>query len=344
MVKEQQIINVQSNLTFKQSSNDPTLELSKKQLSQRYDFNLNQVINGFRNVPAFYEAQKLIKKDSLYKVIIPKDISKRLEDGSAEWNFDKTGMKLPTIKDQNGSFVCQARLEETNPLNFSNVNNIALQSTMAAVLEQLELLNEQVSDVLRGQLTDRIGVIEGAIDTYKQALLANDKTVSKQLLTQAVSELNKGRRQLIESLEANTKFINKLPQSSFKQIFYSLFHRVDTNKIEGEFLDTQTIFDSIIKSSNYLALIYEELGEVNSLKESLIPLKACINEYAGKMEKVAEFLPYNPKIEKEDMWYKNPENIIAMIDSHIDKLDSEYIEIRLTGEQLLLKKEEVNFE
>ncbi|MQR94190.1 hypothetical protein [Fictibacillus phosphorivorans] len=343
MDKEQQIINVQSNLTFKQST-DPTLELSKKQLTQRYDYNLNQVVNGFRNVPTFYEAQKLIKNDSLYKVIIPKNISKRLDDGSAEWNFDKTGMMLPTIKDQNGSFVCQARLEETNPINFSNVNDIALQSTMAAILEQLELLNEQVSDVLRGQFTDRIGVIEGAIDTYKQALLARDKNISKQLLTQAVSELNKGRRQLIESLGAKTKFINELPQSSFKQIFYSLFRKVDTNKIEGEFLETQTIFDSIIKSSNYLGLIYEELGEINSLKESFVPLKDCINEYAIKMEKVAEFLPYNPVIENQYIWYKNPEKIIEIIDSHIHKLDAEYIEIQLAGEQLLLKKEEVNLD
>ncbi|HFU4564289.1 hypothetical protein P4L07_24955 [Bacillus cereus] len=342
-MNNEQTYNVQNKITFK-SSTDNTFELSKKQLSQRYDINLNRIINGFKKVMSFNEAQRAIEKDGFYRVIIPKDISKRLEDGSAEWNFDKTGMQLPTIKDQKGSFICQARLEEADPTNFSNVNNIALQSTIAAVLEQLELLNEQVADVLQGQLTDRMGIIKGAVDTYKQALLVNDITVRNQLLTQAVSELNKGRRQLIESLESKTKFINKLPQSSFKQFFYSIINKIDINKIETKFLETQLIFDNIIKSSNYIALVYEELGEVNALQESFPPLKECIKEYSSKMRKVAEFLPYNSNSESQDSWYKNPETIIEMIDFHIHKLNSKYIEIEITGEQLLLKEEVANFE
>jgi len=342
-MNNEQTYNVQNKITFK-SSTDDTFELSKKQLSQRYDINLNRIINGFKKVTSFNEAQRAIEKDGFYRVIIPNDISKRLEDGSAEWNFDKTGMQLPTIKDQKGSFICQARLEETNPTNFSNVNNIALQSTMAAVLEQLELLNKQVADVLQGQLTDRMGIIKGAVDTYKQALLVNDITVRNQLLTQAVSELNKGRRQLIESLESKTEFINKLPQSSFKQFCYSIINKIDINEIETKFLETQLIFDNIIKSSNYIALIYEELGEVNALRESFPPLKECIMEYSDKMRKAVEFLPYNPNSESQDSWYKTPEKIIEMIDFHIRKLNSKYIEIEVTGEQLLLKEEGANFE
>lgn len=342
-MNNEQTYNVQNKITFK-SSTDDTFELSKKQLSQRYDINLNRIINGFKKVTSFYEAQRAIEKDGFYRVIIPNDISKRLEDGSAEWNFDKTGMQLPTIKDQKGSFICQARLEETDSTNFSNVNNIALQSTMAAVLEQLELLNKQVTDVLQGQLTDRMGIIKGAEDTYKQALLVNDITVRNQLLTQAVSELNKGRRQLIESLESKTEFINELPQSSFKQFFYSIINKIDINEIETKFLETQLIFDNIIKSSNYIALVYEELGEVNALRESFSPLKECIMEYSDKMRKVVEFLPYNPKSESQDSWYKTPEKIIEMIDFHIRKLNSKYIEIDVSGEQLLLKEEVANFE
>ncbi len=156
------------------------------------------------------------------------------------------------------------------------------------------MLNKQVADVLQGQLTDRMGIIKGAVDTYKQALLVNDITVRNQLLTQAVSELNKGRRQLIESLESKTEFINKLPQSSFKQFCYSIINKIDINEIETKFLETQLIFDNIIKSSNYIALVYEELGEVNTLRESFPPLKECIKEYSDKMRKAVEFLPIIP--------------------------------------------------
>ncbi|MFB5281808.1 hypothetical protein [Peribacillus sp. Hz7] len=342
-MNENQIIKVKNKLKLQESSNSSTLEMSKKQFDQRFDVNINQIINGFRNVPSFIEAQKVIKKDSVYKVIIPKDISKKLEDGRAKWNIDKAGMQLPMIKNEKGSFICQARLEETNPANFSNINNVVLQSTMADVLEQLEFLNEQVSDVLQGQLTDRIGIIKGAEDTYKQALVAKDSSLRKHLLSLAISELNKGRSQLIESLESKTKFIEELPESSFKQFLYSLFQKIDTSKIQKQFLETQRIFDNIISSSCYIALAYEELEETNSLQESLLPLKNCIKDYSKKLEIVAEFLPYNSKFENENSWYKNPEKTLQLIDSNFNLIMSnktDYIEIELTGNQLMLSKEE----
>jgi len=342
----QENIQLNNRLIFKKSIEDTTLTLSKTQLGERYDMNIKQIINGFKNVPSFIEAQKSFEKDSFYKVIIPKDISKKLEDGSAHWNIDKSGMKLPTIKDQKGSFICQARLEETKPEYFSNFNDIALQSTMAAVLEQLETLNEQVFDVIQGQLSDRIGIIRGAEETYKQALLVQDINIRKQLLSQSISELNKGRCQLIESLESKTKFIHELPQSTIKQIFYSLFQKIDPDKINKKFHETQRIFDNIIRSSSFIALAYEELGEMKSLQQSLLPLKECIREYSTKIKTVEEFIPYDSKFENKYSWYKNPENTIQMIDSNFNKLTSaksDYLEIQIKGEQLLLTKEDTYF-
>ncbi|MEK4535452.1 hypothetical protein NST21_08860 [Peribacillus sp. FSL K6-1552] len=341
-MSQTQVIKVKGNIKPQEAFGNKTMELSKSQLDERINVNLGKIINGFRNLPSFLEAKENINKDSIYKVIIPKNISRKLEDGSAQWNYDKAGKQLPVIKDQNGSFICQARLEETDPANFSAVNNIALQSTMAAVLEQLEYLNEQVADVIEGQFTDRIGTIKGAEETYKQALLAKDLNIRKQLLTQAISELNKGRSQLIESLETKTKFIQDLPKSNFKLILYSLFQKIDTNKIQKQFLETQRIFDNIISSSSYIALAYEELGEISSLQESLLPLKKCIIDYSEKLELVAEFLPYNPKFENEKSWFKYPEKTLEKIDTSFSQLTSnktDYIEIELTGELLLSKGE-----
>lgn len=336
------VIKTNNNIKANETNANKTLELSKSQLDERFNINLDKIINGFRKVPSFIDAQKNMEKDGIYRVVIPKDITRQLEDGTARWNYDKAGKQLPVIKDQKGSFLCQARLEETTPDNFSNLNNMALQSTMVAVLEQLEYLNEQVSDVLEGQLTDRIGTIKGAEETYKQALLAKDQIIRKQLLSQAISELNKGRSQSIESLETKTKFIQDLPRSNFKQILYSLFQKVDINKIQKQFLETQRIFDNIISSSSYIALAYEELGEIYSLQESLLPLKKCIKDYSGKLEMVAEFLPYNSKFENENSWFKYPEKTLEKIDSNFIQLTSnktDYIEIELTGDLLLAKGE-----
>ncbi len=73
-MNNEQTYNVQNKITFK-SSTDHTFELSKKQLSQRYDINLNRIINGFKKVTSFNEAQRAIEKDGFYRVIIPNDIS-----------------------------------------------------------------------------------------------------------------------------------------------------------------------------------------------------------------------------------------------------------------------------
>ncbi|SLL36373.1 Uncharacterised protein [Mycobacteroides abscessus subsp. abscessus] len=343
-MSQTQVIKLKNNIKPKhqEAISNKTMELSKAQFDERINVNIDKIINGFSNVPSFMEAKKNIKNDSVYKVIIPKNISRKLEDGSAKWNYDKAGNQLPVIRDQKGSFICQARLEETDPANFSNLNNIALQSTMAAVLEQLENLNEQVADVIEGQFTDRIGTIKGAEATYRQALLAEDINIRNHLLTQAISELNKGRSQLIASLETKTKFIQDLPKSNFKLVLYSLFQKIDTNKIQKQFHETQRIFDNIISSSSYLALAYEELGEINSLQESLLPLKKCIKDYSGKLEIVAEFLPYNSKFENEKSWFKYPEKTLEKIDSSFIQLTSnetDYIEIELIGDLLLAKGE-----
>lgn len=333
-----QLIKIKNKLNLQKSASDSTLDISKTELERRFEVNINDILNGFKNVPSFIEAKKSLEKDSIYKVIVPKDITKKLADGSAQWNFDKSGMQLPMIKDQKGNFICQARLEQSTPANFENINNLALHSTMANVLEQLEEINEQVSNILQGQLSDRIGSLKGAEETYRQALLSRDQEFKKHLLSQSITEFNRGRSQLIESLKNTTKFIDNLPNSDFMQFFYSLINKVNTDKIEKQFLETQHIFENIISSSYYLALAYEELGEPLSLKESLIPLKDCLKEYSQKIAMVSEFLPYDPKLENESSWYKNPERIIEQIDSdfsHILSKDVKYIEIDVSGNQLI---------
>lgn len=342
-MNENQLIKIKKKLKLKKSKNNKSYDLSKKQLEQRFNISINQIIKGFNKVPSFVDAQKSLKKNETYKIIVPKNIRKQLENGSATWNIDKTGLQLPMIKNRNGSFICQARLEEIKPAHFENINNIALQTAMANVLEQLEEISEQVTSVLQGQFTDRVGIIKGAEETYRQALLTKDPILKKQLLSQAITELNRGRGQLIESLENKTRFIDNLPDSSFKQFIYSMLHKINTNKIEIQFIETQDIFDSIISSSYYLALAYEELGEEHALKESLLPLKECLKKHSKKIAKVSEFLPYNPNFENEKSWYKNSDEIINEIDLHLNDIysnDKKYIEIEVSGDQLLNSMEE----
>lgn len=337
-MNQNEIIKMNNNLILKKSHSNDILDLSKSELNKRYDANLKQIVNSFRNVPSFIEALKSINKDDLYKIIIPEEVSEKLKDGSAKWNFDKTGLQLPTISNQDGSIICQVRLEEIKPDYFSNLNNIALQSTLADILNQLEELNEQVLNVLQGQHSDRIGIIKGAEETYKQALLIKDSDTRKHLLTQAITKLNIGRSQLIESLDNKTKFIDKLPKSPFQITYKSLFKIFNSEKVERNFLELQSIFENIISSTSYIALAYEELGELHSLEESLNPLRNCIRDYSYKMNIVKDYIPYNPKFEYENAWYKNPEKTIERFDSHFTARNTKknkYIEIQVSGEQLL---------
>lgn len=341
-MSKNEIICLENKLAFDQSSNNQLIELSKKSLEQRFDENIQKLINNFNKIPSFIEIKNSLQTESLYRVIIPSNINEKLVNGLAEWNFDKSGMQLPTIKDNKGSFIYQARLEEITLDRFDNLNNIIIQSTLSKILNQLEIINKQVSEVLRGQTTDRIGTVIGAEETYKQAMLTVDFENRKHLLYQAIAELNKGRSQLILSLEDKFDFIDKIPESDFKIFLYSILHKIDTKKINKQFIEIQEIFTKIISSSYYLALSYEELNETLALKESLIPLEQCIFKFAENYQVISNFIPFDEKIHNLNKLFQNPADIINLIASNRKKLtldNSQSIELELSGKQLLCIEE-----
>lgn len=339
---ENQMLNLKRNLNLSKISKDATMRLSKKSLEHRYENTVFDLIKGFQQVASFVDLKNSIQQDSVYKVVIPKDISEKLKDGILKHSIDQQGKLLPTIRNQKGEITYQLRLEEMSEEFISNANNLVIQASMAIIIEKLEEITHKVDSILSGQFSDRMGIIRGAIEVYKQSLVTQNVDTKLNLLNQLVVELNIGRAQLIESLKDLMQIVDVLPSNSFQQILYPLINKVNVLKIEKSYLKIQEVFEGIIMASMYIGLAYEELKESVAMKDSFIPLQECLELYAGKNQKIIDFLPYDSKNQNKIEILTDVNLVMKSIQNHLnsEKKNIDYIELELTGHQLITLERE----
>lgn len=236
-----------------------------------------------------------ILKNKNYQAVFPKDILEKLKSGEITWSYDINGEKLPILKNQKGYYSHQLRLKEVSPMNSDQINNLSSQYLSKEILKKLDILISQGEEILKGQNIDRIGIITGSIQTYKQAVSMKNNHTRQILLSNSISELNKGREQLIESFNNKVKIIDKIPESSFPRLLSSFFNIIDINKIQKEYDELNIIFNQIVLASKYLTVIYQDLDELESVQKSLGPLINFLDNAEIKMINFEKYLPYDEK-------------------------------------------------
>jgi hypothetical protein len=269
---------------------------------QLYNERRQKVIHLLRQVPSVIGViQKLADKS--YRVVIPPDVLKRLEDGTVHWDRHADGLLGAIIRDnETGQIICQISLKEISPELLSSISQLAVQRTLAEILQRLEVIDQKITDVLQGQRNDRLAIVDSGVHLYQQAIVATDLENRRQLLLSAIEQLNEGRQRLIVTLETDIQFIDRLPRKSWQIIFSSLFQDMP-KYVESKAKPVQEAFQAILRASYVLASAYEALGELESLRVSLKPLKEVILKVGTKGEQIARWLPYDASSPPEKLWH-----------------------------------------
>lgn len=247
-----------------------------------------KLIKILRQIPAILDVAKKLSEGKTYKAIIAPEVLERIKDGSARLGNRDNGLFSAGIYDvETGKFIHQASLMEVAPDLLSSLNQLAIQQTLANIVCRLEVIDEKITDVLQGQINDRLAEVESGIHIYEQAVVASDPDVRRELLVSAIQKLNDGRNKLIKSTDLS--FIDKLPRNRLG-MFFSLNWDLPKH-VQAKAEPVWKAAHAIVKASRYLVLAYSALNQPDSLRVSLEQVESEVEVFQNKIGKIVHWLP-----------------------------------------------------
>lgn len=246
-----------------------------------------KVIQILRQIPAILDVAKKLSEGKTYQAVFPPEVWKRIKDGSARLDKKDNGLFSSWIRDvETGHFADHVDLKEVTPDLLSSLNQLATQQTLANIVRRLEVIDEKITDVLQGQINDRLAEVQSGIHMYEQAIVASDLDLRRQLLGSAITQLSRGRDQLITSTDLS--FIDKLPRTLNGMRFSPIWDI--TKHVQSKVEPVWNAAHAIVKASRYLVLAYSALNQPDSLRVSVEQVESEIKVFQDKMGEIVNWL------------------------------------------------------
>lgn len=245
-------------------------------------------IQILRQIPAFADAVKKLLEGKTYQAYIAPEVMEQINDGSARLANRGNGLFGANILDvKTGKIIHNAGLMEVTPDLLNSLSQLATQQTLADIAHRLEVMDEKITDILQGQINDRIAEVKSGIDSYGQAVVAHDPDTRRKMLVSAIHDLNKGRNQLIESTDFS--FMDELPRNRSGMLFSR--HRDIPKYVQSKAQHTWQATYAIVEASRYLVLAYSALNEPDSLRVSIEQVESKVKEFQDRMGEMVNMLP-----------------------------------------------------
>lgn len=327
------------------TSQNPDTAISKinRALNKLYDERRQRIINLLRQMPSLLDLANKLAEGKNYRAVISPEVLKKIRSGAANWDKSADGFYGAIIRDsETGQIVAHVKLEEISPDLLTSLNQLAVQHTLAEIVQRLEIVDQKITNVLEGQRNDRLALVESGINLYQQAIAANNPETRHQLLINAIDKLDEGRQKLILSLESDIGFIDKIPRTFWQMLLYSPLRDV-SEEVETKAKPVQQSFQAVLRASYVLASVYEALGEIQSLQVSLQPLRDTMLKVGEKGKQIARLLPYDPISPPEELWHSSLLQLadgITQTDKQLEIADSKVIEFSFEVDEIIGKEED----
>lgn len=245
-----------------------------------------KLIQILRQIPAISDVAKKLVEGKTYKAYISPEVLERIKNGSARLAQRDNGHFAANILDaETGRTIHNASLVEVTPDLLNSLDQLAIQQTLANIVNRLEVIDEKITDILQGQFNDRLAEVESGIHLYEQAIAASESD-KRELIRIAIGKLNDGRDKLIKSTDFG--FIDELPRSKLG-MFFSLNWDIPKH-VQSKAESVWKATHAIIKASRYLVLAYSELNQPDSLRVSLEQVKGDVKVFQDKLGEIVHWL------------------------------------------------------
>jgi hypothetical protein len=197
-----------------------------------------------------------MQTEDVYRARIPRQVLDRLNKRDYEKILkNDSGLWNGMIRKMDGRkvIVKQAEWEKVqlDRHSLANLNQLAIQASIAEVTEQLLLMDQKLDLLLAGQHTDRIAKVQAGIHLYEQAYLYRDLVRRDQLLLNALQSLNESRTALFGELEAMLTHQKRAP--ILWDNLWRLLFRVDKPEVEF-FNQLEAARTKVVESIKYVNL------------------------------------------------------------------------------------------
>jgi hypothetical protein len=247
-----------------------------------------KAIQLLRQIPAFVDVAKKSIEGKTYQAVFSPELLKRMKDGLVKLDEKDDGLFAALIRDvETGQITDHVNLKKVMPDVLSSLNQLAVQQTLADMVHRLEVIDEEITDLLQGQINDRLAEVESGIELYEHAIVAINQETRRELLANAILELNRGRKKLIYSTDFS--FLDKLPRNRRGMFFTPIRNICEYVQLKAEPVWKAT--HGIIKASRYLVLAYSALNEPDSLRVSLEQGKSDVKVFQDKIGEIVRWLP-----------------------------------------------------
>ena len=299
------VIKRKLDITNRESSSSAIARV-KQVTSGLYEAHWQTVTSTLRHVPALVEVAKNATSITEYRVVIPQDIAGKIRDGTAYLGNKAGGLFSANVHDKKtGKIIKQISLTKKDVVDLApSLNQLAVQNALADISSRLEVIDQKLNDVLKGQHNDRLAFVDSGSDLYQQALSARHPEHRNNLLYLAAQQLNYGRHSLMREIEAGIAFFgNDEQRRAILNIKFPVGK--DVKKIRSEAIQVQKSFQGIIQASYILVWVYGALDEPDIIVSSLLTLNEIAEQFREKGYQIARWLPERDgEILPEHLWSK----------------------------------------
>lgn len=279
---------------------------------------MNRAMRLINGSPAFVSFVKSLKPVKILEANLSKTAKQMIDKG--EWVLRYSKSKdgfLPVLVDKNGKYVKQVVLtaKTITPQLENSLNALASQQQLAQLMRQLEIMNNSIQRIERGQRADRIGLYYSARQQFIEAASMSDLTLQEHGMLNAAKTANDSRFQLMQSMK-----------NDIKQI-------IGKSKISKK--EKDELSDSIRESMRYIndstilcVAAFSALGELKPMLAALMSYrsfieKTLLEEIKDEHIKVCELLHSNwPG--NDDEWLQMPVRLVDTLKETIQQKSMTY--------------------
>lgn len=264
-----------TDLTNKHSK---VFEYSQDHRSKGYEKAYNEVVDILKQSPSFIEFMRESEKSYKdFEVVFPKGIRDKLRAGKYVLNRKKgTNEFFMFVKDRkSNNIVKQLRLQEISKVEkfdrlLPSLRNMAIQQSLNQISTHLESIEQKLIHIHQEFNNDRIAKIQAGYNLYLNALQMNDEELRKSTIVSALSLIDQGRSQLVESAKLRIQKIDTGVWKLFLEGFKALSFKNPHKENQKEFINELFYIE---RSSQLILLLYQELDEPGAIVQSLAPFR-----------------------------------------------------------------------
>lgn len=162
-----------------------------------------------------------MKKESRYVVQMGDDLIKAIDEGRVKLDYKKTGEIFAQLRDASGHFGEKLPIKKeliaagVDPFSVGTALQMkAIEQKLDAMIDTLEDIGQDVSEVIQGQHNDRIGLFNSGLNLYLESRNIQNQEFQMLVVAQALKSLSDGNEQILQALRAD---VNYLLEGKYKQ-------------------------------------------------------------------------------------------------------------------------------